>query len=401
MPLLVNPTGKFVVIDDPKKFDYWLQQDGFRRATQKEEKQYLNERMAKIKAKELEKHKGKGLYLASVSVGGKDGYGRASDLIKKELTRLDIPVTRYYNDQKVALILHAPPTIARVEAPYRILYTMFESTKIPDEFIPYLKEADKVLVPSTFCKTVFDKAGIKTEVVPLGYEDDVFTYKERENKRKAKKTFNFLHYNAFNVRKGFLELFKAFTQEFEPDEPVKLILKTTLHKAPLPITKSQYPNIEIIRGKKSERELLQILHDSDAFVFPSRGEGFGLTPLEAMATGLPTIVPDAHGISEYFNARFMYEVEVAETCPGIYLRYKGQDVGEMVVCDIEHLRRQMRWIYEHQDEALEVGKKASKYVKKYTIKKTAEHLKAIYEDALMEPTKERKLKDVLTLEKIE
>ncbi len=400
MSLIVNPAGRLVALDDPNQVDYWLQQPGFRKATKEEEREYTAERLALVRTKELEKHKGAGLYMATVSIGGKDGYGRGADLIKKELEALEVPVTRYYNEQKVSLIFHAPPAIAQVESPYRIIYTMFESTKIPEEWIPYLKEADEILVPTKWCQSVFKKSGIVTKVVPLGYDDTVFKYKERENKRQAKKVFTFLHYNAFNIRKGFMELFKAFTEEFQPDEPVRLLLKTTANRPLLPITKAQYPNIDIIYGKNTEGELANLIYESDCFVFPSRGEGFGMTPLEAMATGIPAILPNAHSFTEYFNADCMYEVKVGGTCPGIYLRYQGMDVGEMVVCDIPDLRRKMRWAYEHQDEVLEKGKIAAEYVKNWTFKKTALRLKEIYEAALEKPTKERPLNDVLTLEKV-
>lgn len=400
MPLIIGPTGKKVAIDDPKKFDYWLTQPGFRRATAKEEKAYQDERLALVRAKELEKFKGSGLYLATVSIGGKDGYGRAADLIKKELELLDIPVTRYYNDQKVALIFHAPTAIARIDCPYKIVYTMFESTKIPDDWIPYLKEADLVLVPSKWCQKVFKDSGIETKVLPLGYDSTVFKYHKRENKRKARKDFVFLHYNAFNVRKGFMELFKAFTAEFKKDEPVKLILKTTLNKSLFPITKSQYPNIEVIYGKSSEKELCDIINRSDCFVFPSRGEGFGMTPLEAMATGIPAIVPNAHGISEYFNPECMYEVALDGECPAIYLRYQGIDVGKMAMCSVEDLRKKMRWAYDHQDEVIEKGKLAAEWVKHWTFKKTAKRLQTVFEEALEKPVADRKLGDILTLEKI-
>jgi glycosyltransferase involved in cell wall biosynthesis len=287
-----------------------------------------------------------------------------------------------------------------MENPIKVIYTMFESTKIPDDWIEYLKVADKVLVPSRWCRDVFKKAGIDTEVVPLGYDDDIFTYKEKENKRKAKKVFNFIHYNAFNIRKGFLEVFKAFTEEFEKDEPVKLILKTTLSSPPIPIIKKNYPNIEIITEKFSEKELADLLHKSDCLVYPSRGEGFGMVPLEAMATGTPAIVPNAHGITEYFDKDCIYEVKVKEECPALYLRYRGEDVGKMVICDIEDLRKQMRWVYEHQDEAIEKGKKASDYVRQWTFRKTAGKLKSIIDGLYELPIKDKKNPNTLQLSEV-
>lgn len=276
---------------------------------------------------------------------------------------------------------------------------MFESDKLPHDWKDYLDAADKVLVPSTWCQKIFKQSGIESEVVPLGYDDDVFKYKPRKLKRSERKDFVFLHYNAFNARKGFLELFKAFTQEFAPDEPVKLVLKTTLKSCPagFPLIPSQYPNVEAIYGACSEEELAELCGKADCFVFPSRGEGFGQTPLEAMATGLPAIVPNAHGISEYFDPEFMYEVKVADTCPALYSRYKGEDVGKMVVCDVDDLRKQMRYVYEHPKEAMEMGKAASEYVKNWTFKKTVANLKNIFDDVGGQRIVERPLRNVLNL----
>ena len=274
---------------------------------------------------------------------------------------------------------------------------MFESTKIPDDWIDYLKVADKVIVPSRWCRDVFKKAGIDAEVIPLGYDDDIFTYKERYNRRKKKEVFTFLHYNAFNIRKGFPEVFRAFVEEFQKDEPVRLILKTTLACPPIPIRKESYPNIEVIADRFSEKELTDLLHRSDCLVYPSRGEGFGMTPIECMATGMPVIVPNAHGITEYFDKDFMYEVKVQEECPALYQRYKGEDVGKMVICDVKDLRKQMRWVYEHQDEAIEKGKKASDYVRQWTFRKTSAKLKTIIETMYDMPIKDKKNENELQL----
>ena len=53
--------------------------------------------------------------------------------------------------------------------------------------------------------------------------------------------------------------------------------------------------IEILGHKENVSEYLS---DADIFLLPSRWEGFGLSLVEAMATGLPSIVSDVPGISE-------------------------------------------------------------------------------------------------------
>ena len=400
MTVIVNPAGRFVILDDQKQVDYWLEQTGFRKATKEEETDFLKKRTSSFMQKQTAEDLTKGIYLSTVSVGGKDGYGIAAEMLIKELGELGIPVLRYYNNQKVAILFHNPYGITHVESPYRIIYTMFESTKIPDDWIDYLKAANEVWLPSKWCASVFEKAGIKTKVVPLGYDDRTYTYFERHNKRKAREDFVFLHYNAFIARKGFLEVFNAFKQEFKKDEPVKMIFKTTLHNAPLPIPHSQYPNIDVIFDKMSEKQLLELIHQADCFVFPSRGEGFGITPLECMATGCPAIVPNAHGISEYFNKDYMYEVEIEGMCPALYSRYKEQNVGEMYICSVADLRKKMRYAYEHQDENLDLGRRASEYVKQWTFRNTAKLVKVEYENILSKPLPAQHITNVLPLEMV-
>lgn len=57
-------------------------------------------------------------------------------------------------------------------------------------------------------------------------------------------------------------------------------------------------------GHVSARERLAELYaDADIFVHPNPREPFGLAPLEAMATGLPVVVPLSGGVREYATER--------------------------------------------------------------------------------------------------
>jgi glycosyltransferase involved in cell wall biosynthesis len=51
-------------------------------------------------------------------------------------------------------------------------------------------------------------------------------------------------------------------------------------------------------GHVDDRELAALYKLADAFAFPSRFEGFGLPPLEAMAYGCPVIASRASAIPE-------------------------------------------------------------------------------------------------------
>ena len=61
-------------------------------------------------------------------------------------------------------------------------------------------------------------------------------------------------------------------------------------------------HIEML-GHIGDRDLLAGLYaSSDAFVFPSLNEPYGLVPLEALASGLPVVCPDSGGVTEYSDS---------------------------------------------------------------------------------------------------
>lgn len=378
MAYITRPDGQVVEIDDQENAARLLMMAGWRESTDEEIEQKrakVEEFVARAKA-ETEDPEMPAVYYQTVS-SSPDGYGMSRDILKSELFQKGIMLQEDFKGQKVGLLYSYPTGVTQMRSDVRLIMTMFESDKIPEDWPEYLHMAEEVIVPSKWCADVFAKSGINATVVPLGYNDRVFKYVERPVPVDNDEPFTFIHYGSFNIRKGFPEVFQAFTEEFKTNEPARLILKTTDRRPLIPVMKDQYPNIEVICGQLAETELAQLLARSNCMVYPSRGEGFGITPLEAMATGMPAIVPNAHGISEYFNANYMLEVKADERCPGLYHSFKGQDVGEMVVCDVEDLRKQMRFAYNHQQQMKELGKAASEYVKSYTYQQTAEKLSVI------------------------
>lgn len=399
MLYLINLSGAIVEVPDAERFSSW-QKKGFQVPTPEQIEQYERSRAIMMK-KMSTPAQDTNVYFCTVSPGS-NGFGVSASKIQEQFDELGVKYSEQQQGQKIGFLYHHPYSITRLDNPIKIIYTMFESTRIPQDWREYLDAADLILVPSKFCAEVFAREGYNTRIVNLGFDDLTFRLPDepRPIKRDTHEVFNFLHYDAFNKRKGFQELFKAFVKEFDPSEPVRMIFKTTRKQSPLPIMPSQYPNIEIILGATSDEELAKLCHRSDAFVFPSMGEGFGITPLEAMGTGLPVIVPNAHGISEYFHPDYMYQVQHHEDAPAIYARYKNQDVGRMVVCDVDDLRRQMRYVYEHEREAKEKGIKAATYARSWTFRRTAQELKIIIDEYLAKEIVAPKESNVLSTETI-
>lgn len=361
-----------------------IKRDGYVEATPSERLAYIT-RKDETDKERLEKERAeaeaKGLpniyYMAPHK--NDDGYGQSSRYIRELLPDNGVFLDPEYIGQKVGLCYHLPNTLSLVKTPVKIAYTMFETNQYPPFWEPYLKEADHVLVPTQFCADVMEaNFGIKPEVVPLGYAPEAFSYIEREKRD----VFTFLHFDAFKWRKGWDILFRAFNEEFgeqlnEGESDVRLIFKTTLVIAP-PL--HEYPKIKIIKGRIPQKDFYDLMASSDCFVFPTRGEGFGLTPLEAMATGMRVIVPNHSGITHYFNPKYCYDLEYKP----IRAKYDNVelwnlDLGSLLEPTTESLRKAMRQAYEEwkAGKYYDKGREIAEYSKQFTINKTAERLSAI------------------------
>ena len=361
MALLKNPRGRLVEVEGQERIEYLITHKDFVVAIEEEQREFYREQ----NRPQLDTNK-KGIFFRKNSENP-HGYGQSTKPLINALEDAGIPVSDTYSGQEVGIVYSYPHPLESLQTKKKVLYSMFESTMIDPAWIPYLEMADRIFVPSHFCQEAFASRGVKTEVVPLGYNPNNFFYKEKQDDG----IFTFSMYNAFDQRKGWDILFGAFVEEFGKQGDVKLILKTVMNKLPFPILKSQYPNVEIRTGSVPQQNLRDLLYETDCFVFPSRGEGFGLTPLEALACGTTSIIPNASGMSEYFDDRYFIELEIEAMRSPIYENFDINVVGEMVEPSKKDLRKKMRWAYEHRAKCWEMGFEGSKWVKEnYTIKKT-------------------------------
>lgn len=73
---------------------------------------------------------------------------------------------------------------------------------------------------------------------------------------------------------------------------------------------SQLRNRVVFLGRVDEAQLARLYADATCFLFPSRVEGFGLPPLEAMAQGVPTAVANLTSLPEVTgNAAIWFDAD--------------------------------------------------------------------------------------------
>ncbi len=265
-------------------------------------------------------------------------------------------------NQSGAMIWHDQPRENWLYSPFQknIAIIPWETTVVPKSWIGKINGFDGLLVPCKQNIQCFRDSGVKIPIGLIHWGIDPLKFYPIE--RPEHKEFTFGTLGALSLRKGTDLLIKAFLEAFPTEKDVKLICKTSYNNYPFLVKDKR---IEVQISAVSNEELMEQFYKRvDCFVFPTRGEGFGMTPLEAMATGIPAIVTNWSGPTEYMNDEVGWLIDYTMTPADSFSKtiYK-ESCGDWAEPDKEHLKKLMRYAYEHRDEVKEKGKKAAEYVK--------------------------------------
>lgn len=302
------------------------------------------------------------------------GYNRVHNTLIRHLKRAGIavvdggpPPTGYKHD--VVQIAHAPLFRTekyksvwerRPDVDRAIVYTTFESSKVPSRWVSRINEFDALWTTSSFNARSFKDAGVTVPIHVIGHgiEPGQFPIMRRPRNRKGF-TFLwmgttpgnlrrlrweeptvptdpgeniywghedpqewFLHVGedpdseaaraarvvrstigdrkqAILVREAFLRLRKNGT--LGPDARLVLKWSTLINKRwdfrAFPM--GDEGRIDLYGDTIDHDQLRALLFNADCSVNPFRCEGFGMIPLEHMATGLPTILTPYSGAEDY------------------------------------------------------------------------------------------------------
>lgn len=275
----------------------------------------------------------------------------------------------------VALLYGSMTDVLDGAAGPRIAYTVWESTHLPDDWFEPLGRADRIWTTTAWGKRVFAANGFdaaRIDVVPEGVDPALFHPDVPPVNAFPAAPFKFLAIGRWERRKGMAELVQAFDREFGDRDDAVLVLAGLYAGrldldlgAELRALNLRRPDrLKVVPPVDTHRVFAGIYTACDAFVAPSRAEGWGLPVIEAMACGLPTIVTGYSGPTE-FIAEHAWRIEhrLAPVDQPYFTRADG-DFGLWAEPDWGHLRHLMREVYERRAEARERGRAGSAHVRR-------------------------------------
>lgn len=270
----------------------------------------------------------------------------------------------------------------------RGIFTMFEAPKLPPRWPINLRENfDFVVVPSHWCLEVFRSEGVDIPiyVAQLGIDPDQWLPPKQKPAKPmpdgSGEYFSILWQGTLvGDRKGGDIVAKVFDELVEKHnfKNWRLFLKcnpsySKYGGTTIMLSFGKNWNKKQILMPMRRYELLRMMDFMDIAVFPTRGEGFGLIPIEQAAAGLPVILSRSSGCLDFVECGAFLPVDCGkETFEFV------QRILEMDAPREDQIAEHLLWAYENRQEAREFGRKASEIVRRdWTWHKTCDQLAGI------------------------
>lgn len=299
-----------------------------------------------------------------------------------------------YKGEEVAIDLNSPKSKVQLAYgfpsnhfyphQYKIQMTQWESSICPPWWKDY--ECDEWWTANQFGKKSMIARGIPEEKIYVyehGVDGKMWFPKMRGQGNKVR----FLHVDSGSPRKRADLALKAFKEAFGDSDKHELILKYSHKKQSSENwfdqdTLENYGewvdvNVRHIDENLEIEELVNLFHFCDVLIYPSEGEGFGLIPLQALATGMPVI---SAGIWCSYT-KYLLGNEIKSTLGQSPIQENYIRYGDVVLADFDSTVELMKNAAENiQDQAKAFYNQIPEVISEYDWqKKTDEAFTALFD----------------------
>ena len=191
------------------------------------------------------------------------------------------------------------------------------------------------------------------------------------------------------MRKAPQLLLTVFNQTFRASEPVLLVCKVLNPRQETSVSaqvaalglKSTGGRVAFLFNREFPYHQIGALYRSaDCYVSPSRGEGWNLPLMEAMACGLPAIVTDWGAHHDFVTDGIAYPLRIRGLVPA-ESESRNHTGFNWADPDPEHLSHLLRHVFENRDEARATGARAAaEMTAKWTWRYAARRVSARLDD---------------------
>jgi len=328
------------------------------------------------------------LHLAGVRVSYRNAYGETDAPCRDPL--LDDLRVRRPRQGAARVAFCQADAFGRVEPSTgpRVGWSMLEVTGLPREWVDGCNAMDEVWVPASFNVDSFRASGVRVpvRVMPLGVDVDHFHPGIVGSRPSSRYTF--LSVFEWGERKAPEILLRSFAAEFAPQEDVVLLL-SVFNRDPSVDVEAEIarldlppsaPVVVMVNPEFAGYQMGALYRSADCFVLPSRGEGWGMPVLEAMASGLPVIATGWGGPADFLHDGVGYPLRVAKMVPA-EARCPYYEGFEWAEPDPDHLRFLLRQVFSAPDAAQARGAAAAAEVStRWTLEQAAKRVKARLDD---------------------
>jgi hypothetical protein len=259
---------------------------------------------------------------------------------------------------------------------YSVLFSMWEAQRLPEAYREHLYAFDLVVVPSEQNVELFSRFHPNVKLAYLGVDPAEWGYVKRT---PPDRYFNFL-IGGTGARKGTdlaVDAFRKVFSTWPKDDPVpRLVMKN-------PKGEDFYGDrIEMVTGRLSDDDERALYETAHCYLQPSRGEGFGLQPLQAICQGIPTILTDAHGQASF--AKYGYGLSTTNAKSAYFIYGEAGDWWEP---NLDELCEYMEYVYNNYEDAeARAAENARLALAEFTWQNSArQFLDAIGRDRLTQP----------------
>jgi len=270
-----------------------------------------------------------------------------------------------------------------------IAFDTADSDKMSSKAVELANVVDAIIVPSQFAKKSFENSGVKVpiHVIPHGIPDEFITENreithpdlQKLQELKEKRNFIFVHFNISHsgFRKG-ADLFAKAMHIVQSMNPNVIVLAKRLEGLDPYLPMLRKLRCIEVAGYLDMDTYRQLYDLTDIMVLATRGGGFEHNGLEALARGVPTIVPNAGCFLDYIE--YAIPVNVTENKP-IVLPDNPIHVGRGWEIDVQQLANTILMVASNLDKYKKQARRNMKQIwKKYSWRKIAWDIAKIFEE---------------------